>query len=163
MQPFPPITSDRALVLSTLCSELAYGSTLERRQALDDEAQIIAESSGDDATVARVLNDVMFPLLVPSLHEQQLERTANALAQAERVGDPVLLFLAAHSRATATLLDGNIDEMDRCIEIMGSLAGQLRQQTLSWTNTYHLAKRSQIAGDIELAEQLATEVLQIGT
>ena len=47
---------DRALVLATLCSELAHGSPLERRQALADEALAIAESSGDDATIVRVLN-----------------------------------------------------------------------------------------------------------
>ena len=154
---------DRALVLATLCSELAYGSTLERRKALADEALVIAESSGDDATIARVLNQVLFPLLVPSMLEQQLTWTADALVRAERVGDPVLLFLMAHSRATAVFLAGDIDEMDRCIEIMCALAEQLDQPILSWTNTFHLAKRAQIAGDTDLAEQLATEALQIGT
>ncbi len=154
---------DRALVLATLCSELAYGSTLERRKALADEALVIAESSGDDATIARVLNQVLFPLLVPSMLEQQLTWTEDALVRAERVGDPVLLFLMAHSRATAVFLAGDIDEMDRCIEIMCALAEQLDQPILSWTNTFHLAKRAQIAGDTDLAEQLATEALQIGT
>jgi len=43
------------------------------------------------------------------------------------------------------------------------MAYQLDQPTLSWTNTFHLAKRAQIAGDTDLAEQLATEALQIGT
>ena len=56
----------------------------------------------------------------------------------------------AHSRATAAFLAGDIDEMDRCIEIMGALAEQLDQPTLSWTNTFHLAKRAQIAGDTDL-------------
>jgi class 3 adenylate cyclase len=154
---------DRALVLATLCSELSYGSTLERRKALADEALVIAASSGDDATIARVLNQVLFPLLVPSMLEQQLTWTADALVRAERVGDPVLLFLMAHSRATAVFLAGDIDEMDRCIEIMCALAEQLDQPTLSWTNTFHRAKRAQIAGDTDLAEQLATEALQIGT
>ena len=154
---------DRALVLATLCSELSYGSTLERRKALADEALVIAESSGDDATIARVVNQVLFPLLVPSMLEQQLTWTADALVRAERVGDPVLLFLMAHSRATAAFLAGDIDEMDRCIEIMCALAEKLDQPILSWTNTFHLAKRAQIAGDTELAEQLATEALQIGT
>jgi tellurite resistance protein len=130
---------------------------------LADEALVIAESSGDDATVAKVLNQVLFPLLVPSMLEQQLTWTADALIRAERVGDPVLLFLVAHSRATAVFLAGDIDEMDRCIEIMGALAEQLDQPILSWTNTFHLAKRAQIAGDTDLAEQLATEALQIGT
>ena len=35
----------RALVLATLCSELTYGSSLERRQALADEAIALARSS----------------------------------------------------------------------------------------------------------------------
>ena len=55
------------------------GSPLERRQALADEAIAIAESSGDDATIVRVLNHVSFPLIVPPLLEQSLARTADAL------------------------------------------------------------------------------------
>jgi class 3 adenylate cyclase len=154
---------DRALALATLCSELSYGSTFERRKTLADEALVIATSSGDDATIARVVNQVFYPMLVPSMLEQQLALTADALVRAERVGDPVLLFLVAHSRATAVFLAGDIDEMDRCIEIMCALAEQLDQPILSWTNTFNLAKRAQISGDTDLAEQLATGALQIGT
>jgi len=159
----PADDPDRALVLATLCSELTYGSPLERLQALADEALSIAESTGDDATIVRVLNQVLLPTLVPSLLEPTLARTADALVRAERLADPVLLFFAAHARATAVFSAGDIDEMDRCIETMGSLAEQLDQPILSWTNTFHLAKRAQIAGDTDLAEQLATEALQIGT
>ena len=154
---------DRALVLATLCSDLVHGSPLERLQALADEALAIAESSGDDATIVRVLNQVILPSLAPSLLEQTLARTADALVRAERLGDPVLLFFAAHARATSVFLAGDIDEMDRCIEIMCALAEQIDQPILSWTNTYHLSKRAQIAGDTDLAEQLATDALQIGT
>jgi class 3 adenylate cyclase len=154
---------DRALVLATLCSEIVIGSPLERLQALADEALAIAESSGDDATIVRVLNQVILPSLVPSLLDQTLARTADALVRAKRLGDPVLLFFAAHARASAVFLAGDIDEMDRCIETMGFLADQIDQPILSWTNTYHLSKRAQIAGDTNLAEKLATEALQIGT
>jgi class 3 adenylate cyclase len=154
---------DRALVLATLCSEQAAGSPLERLQALADEALVIAESTGDNATIVRVLNQVILPSLAPSLLEQTLARTADALVRAERLGDPVLLFFAAHARATAVFLVGDIEEMDCCIETMVSLAEQLDQPILSWTNTFHLSKRAQIAGDTDLAEQLATEALQIGT
>ena len=38
-----PDDPDRALVLATLCAELTYGSPLERRQALADEALALAE------------------------------------------------------------------------------------------------------------------------
>ena len=52
---------DRALVLATLCSELTCDSPLERRQALADEAIAIAQTSGDDAIIVRVLNHVVVP------------------------------------------------------------------------------------------------------
>ena len=154
---------DRALVLATLCAELTYGSPLDRRQALADEALAIAESSGDDAITVRVLNHVSLPLLVPSLLEQSLGRTADALVRAERVGDPVLLLWAAMWRLITAGRAGNIDEMDRCYEITGSLADQLNQPPLNWANTLTRAWRAQIAGDTDQAEQLATEALQIGT
>jgi class 3 adenylate cyclase len=154
---------DRALVLATLCSELSYGSPLERLRRLADEALAIAESAGDDATIVRVINQEMLGSLAPSLLEQTLTRTADAIVRAERLADPVLLFFAALSRATVAFQAGDIDEMDRCIEIMSALAKQLDQPTPTWTNTIHLAKRAQIAGDTDVAEQLATEALQIGT
>jgi len=154
---------DRALVLATLCAELAHGSPLERRQSLGHEALAIAQSTGDDATIVRVLNHLSIPLQVPPLLEQALEWTADALVRAERVGDPVLLFWATQWRAEAAARAGDIDEMDRCLEIRGSLIAQLDQPTLNWIDTYTRAKRAQIAGDTDRAEQLATEAFQIGT
>ena len=44
---------------------------------------------------------------------------------------------------------GDIDEMDRCHEIAGSLAEQLDQPTLNWANTFTRAVRAQIAGDTD--------------
>ena len=118
-------SADRALVLATLCSELAHGSPLERRQALADEAVAIAESLGDDAVMLRVLNHIQIALQVPSLLAQSLVRTTKALGLAERVGDPVQLFWAAQWRAEAAAREGDMDEMLRCIGIHGSMADQL--------------------------------------
>jgi tetratricopeptide (TPR) repeat protein len=154
---------DRALVLATLCSELAQGSSLERRQALADEAVAIAESSGDDATIVRVLNHIFLPLHVPPLLEQSLARTADAIVRAERVGDPLVLLWAADFRCIAATSAGDIDEIDRCIEIIGSMAEQLDQPTLNWLNTFIPAARAMIAGETVRAELLATEALKIGT
>ena len=47
---------DRALVLAMLCQDLTYSSPLDRRIALAEEALAIAESSGHDAVIVRVLN-----------------------------------------------------------------------------------------------------------
>ena len=154
---------DRALVLAILCAELTYGSTVERRQALADEALAIAKSYGDDAVIARVINLVFLPLFIPPLLEQSLVWTADALLRAERVGDPVLLLWAASGRALAVARAGDIDEMDRCFEMGGSLADQLDQPSLNWWHSYARGMRAQLAGDIEQAEQLAMDALQLGT
>jgi class 3 adenylate cyclase/tetratricopeptide (TPR) repeat protein len=154
---------NRALVLSTLCSELTWGSPLERRQALADEAIAIAHASGDDATIVRVLNHIAYPLMVPSLLEQSLARSADALLRAERIGDPVLRFWAAVWRAVATEVAGDLVEVDRCFEIVASHAEQLDQPSLTWVNTFGQAVRAEIAGDAERVEQLATDAFRIGT
>jgi class 3 adenylate cyclase len=153
----------RALVLSTLCSELSYGSPLERRQALADEAVAIAEPNGDDALIVRVLNNLFAPLLVPSLHEQSLNRTAESLVRAERVGDPVLLFFAVFWRAYVASQASDIDELDRCLDIIASLVDRLEQPMLSWSYTAYRAARALIAGDTDRAEELAANALKIGT
>jgi class 3 adenylate cyclase/tetratricopeptide (TPR) repeat protein len=154
---------DRALVLATLCKELVFGSVLERRQTLGEEAIAIAMSLGDDAAIVRVLNNVSQGLQTPSLVERAQAWTADALARAERLGDPLLLFFAATRRSAFTATAGDIEEMDRCLEIMAAVAEQLNQPTLRWLNTLEHATRVAIAGDTDRAEQLATEALQIGT
>ncbi len=153
---------DRALLLATLCAELVYGA-LERRQALADEALTIAQASGDDAVIVRVLHRVFLPLDVPFLLDESLARIADAMERAERLDDPVLRFWAADSRAPAAARSGDVEEMRRCIEIKTAVAEQLDQPTLRWVATYGRAWRAQIEGDNDLAEQLATDALQIGT
>ncbi len=152
---------DRALVLATLCSEFMYSSTFERRQALADEALIIARASDDDATLLRVLNHIFGPLMAPSAHQQSLLRTAEALRLAERVGDPVLLFFAALWRSIAVHIDGNIDETNRCLEMMEAKAAQLDQPVLTWLSTMFRAMREILAGNTGVAEQLVTQSFQL--
>ncbi len=150
---------DRALLLANLCKELP----LPRRMAVSDEALAIAESSGDEVVIVRVLNQVALPLRLPQLLNQSLTRSADALTRAERIGDPVLLFEAAAARNVIAVQAGDLDEVDRCIEIAGSLASQLGQPTLNWAHNIELATRSLISGDTSRAEQLANEAFQIGT
>ena len=153
----------RALVLATLCAELMYGTPLERRQALANEAIAIARSSGDDATIVRVVHTLANPLAVPELLQQAMDWQTEALVRAERLGDPVQLFWVARSCAGTAARALDIDEMDRCLEIMESRAAQLDQPILNWVHSWARAVRAQIAGDIDQVERLAAEALQIGT
>ncbi len=154
---------DRSLILATLCSELAHGSSLERRRALADEAIDIAERSGGEEVVVRVLNHLHVPLQVPSMLELTEARAAEGLARAERVGDPVLVFWAAQWRLESAARTGDLEEMDRCIAIHGAVAETLGQPIFSWGHSFVQSLRAQIAGDVELAERHATEAVEIGT
>ncbi|MBC7769824.1 MAG: AAA family ATPase [Phycisphaerales bacterium] len=162
LERLPPGVPDRALVLGTLCAELAFGSTLERRRALADEALAIAEAAGDDAIMVRILNHMAFSLTLPSLLESSLQWTADALTRAERLGDPMQLYFAAMYRATAAIRANDIAEADRCYSIAGDLVRRLDLPPLRWEYTFHMSKRAQIAGDLADAERLAGEAATIG-
>ena len=95
--------------------------------------------------------------------ELSLSRSAEALARAECIGDPILVFVAAGLRIPIAINDGDIDEVDRCLAITDTLVKQLRQPTLAWGHNFLAATRAQIAGEVDRAEQLANLALQIGT
>jgi len=154
---------DRALLLANLCTELTYGSPLERRQELAIEALAIAESSDDEVVAVRVLNHICYPLYVPQLLDQLMDRTADAVSRAELVGDSMLQYWATYWRACVAPLAGDIDELDRCSAVMKSLVEKLDQPMLRWSHLIQRTHRALIAGDTEEAEQLAIECLQIGT
>jgi len=154
---------DRALILATLCSELTIGGSLDRRQSLATEALAIAEENGDNPTVVRVHNLIGLPLAVPQLLQLSLDRTTEALRRAEQVGDPVMLCTAASGRRYIAACNGDIGEMDRCLEIKRPLVERLDQPFLSWVHTLQLATRALITGDTAEAERLSMAALQIGS
>ena len=154
---------DRALILATYCLEVVVGTSLERRQELADEALAIAEATDDDAIIVRVLNNVAYALMAPPMLATALVRTADALERAERLGDPVLQFFALNWRRQACAQAGDIAEMDRCTEKMRGLTEAIDQPLLTWVHTFGLAWIALIKGETDLAEQLATEALVVGT
>ena len=153
---------NRALILATYCLEVVVGTTLERRQALADEALAIAQASGDEAVIVRVLNNLAYALMSPPMLERSLVRTTEALERATALGDPVLTFFAANWRRQACAQAGDIREMDRCTDIMAGLADRLKQPMLTWVHTFGLAWLAIIRGDTEAADRLANEAVVIG-
>jgi hypothetical protein len=153
----------RPLVLATLCSELAHGSTLQRRQDLAEEAVALAVKLGDDETTIRVLNHLYIPLQVPHLLDVALERTSEALVLATALGDPALLYWAAMWRAETAARSGDIDTMDRCLAIHSATAQQLNQPIFTWGQLFVRGLRAMIAGDPDDAEKYATRAVEIGS
>jgi tetratricopeptide (TPR) repeat protein len=154
---------DRSRVLACLCSELTYGSDLDRRKALAEEAMAIARAFDDDATIVWVLNHVYVALCVPELIEESWSRTAEALTRSERVGDPLLQFFATGFRSCTATHFGDVDEAVRCLDAQASLAKQLNQPMLDWLIAWMRGGLAQINGSIDEAERLANAALELGT
>jgi DNA-binding SARP family transcriptional activator len=163
IQRIPRDDVDRAVLLGQLCKELTYGTSLQRRRDLADEAFSIAQASDDDATIVRVFVDVMQAILVPAFVDEMFARSRQVHSRAEQSGDPALLFWAADRGRIAAGYAGVIDEIDRCLAIERSLVGQLGNSKVNWAYHRGRAWRALIAGDHVEAEQFATQSFEYGS
>ena len=154
---------ERALLLATLCSELALGTTLDRRQELADAARAMARRVGDPDTVIRTLNLVSDPLQVPSTLNERMVDAKEALELSELLADPDLLFWTGSYSRLAAVQAGDFEMARRCLATMRAVIKGLRQPTMVWITLFNDAADALLAGDPDRAEQLATAALEIGT
>ncbi len=154
---------ERALLLATLCSELALGTTLDRRQELADAARAMARRLGDPDTVIRTLNLVCDPLQVPSTLNERMVDAKEALELSEHLGDPDLLFWTGAYSRLAAVQAGDFEMARRCLATMRAVISGLRQPTMMWVTLFNDAADALLTGDHDQAERLATAALDIGT
>jgi hypothetical protein len=154
---------DRAILLATWCSDVAFSTHHDDRLTFAEESIALAEATGDDVLIVRIHNQVALSSRSPQFLAQSLSRSADALVRAERIGDPVLLFVASAIRQVIAANNGDVEEVDRCFAISDAVVNRLGQPTLAWAHSFLRATRAQIAGDIDQAEQFANLALQHGT
>ena len=154
---------DRALVLATLCAELTYGSPSNvarrwpTRPSPSPSPPVTTPPSCGSSTTSRSRSSCR-----PCSSSRWPGRPTPWCGPSGSVTRSCCSGRPGGARRLPRRA-GDIDEMDRCLEIAGSLAEQLDQPTLNWVHSFTRAMRAQIAGDTDQAEQLATEALQIGT
>lgn len=157
----PQEPAARAVLLATLCTELAYGS-LERRLELAREARDISKRLGDAATQIKVFNYQQLPLNIPEALNIRVHSTAKSVILARELGDPAQLFwslCADRSNATQT---GQVERSMRHLSQAKALAQRLRQPMMLWVAAYHEAADALVLGEPERAEELAKQALEIG-
>jgi class 3 adenylate cyclase/tetratricopeptide (TPR) repeat protein len=154
---------ERALLLATLCSELLYGSSLEQRLALADQAQAMARQLKDDATLLKVLERCRVATDIPARLNTQLEEIAESLVLAESLDDPLSRCHAVGFGCFRAFRAGQFELADERLAVAHSLAETLQQPALVWLVTYQSAARAQSLGDVARAEELGTAALELGT
>ena len=154
---------DRAILLATWCSDVAFTTHHDDRLPFAEESIALAEATGDDTTIVRIHNQVALSSRSPQFLAQSLSRSADALVRAKRIGDPVLLFVASAIRQVVAANNGDVEEVDRCLAMSDAVVNRLGQPTLAWAHNFLRATRAQIAGDVDQAQRFAQLALEYGS
>jgi hypothetical protein len=153
---------ERARLLARLGSELSYSGDHVQRRAMSDQALAVARPLGDPVTLAHVLRERNEAIASPDMLTEKLATTAELVELADDLGDPVFRFWALFWRAIAALQDCLFPEYAERMAQINDLAAAIGQPTLRWTVAWLSSVRALLIGDIEGAEALSLEGLQLG-
>jgi tetratricopeptide (TPR) repeat protein len=154
--------ANRARLLATLAAEVTYGPERTRTGRLADEALRTARELDDPRTVAHVLMARGF-LLGLDTARQRMKESAELLALADEIQDPVLGVLGRFGRGIAAFEVGAPAEAKRALEEARTRLGQVDQPFLRWVVTLEDAMVALFDGDYLRAERLIQVAVDIGT
>ena len=154
-------TPERAMLLAHLAVDRSYDGEPEGRRPLVDEALSIARRVGDPATLFDVLLR-RIGIWMPEDVGQRLAESAEALAIAEALDDPVARFWALFYRSIVAAEAGDRALLDECRSRFPEEARVTGQPMLQWVTSYAQGWQRILEGDLEGAEQLANQALELG-
>jgi hypothetical protein len=152
----------RANLLAILCNETYYGSPLDDRLALAEEAVAIARRAGSPAELTEVLLRTFETISMPQTLELRLRWTTEALELlAAHEGfwprAPAVYYIAP---SLAALESGDGATLRRAQS--GWAALDDRMPATMYNQAFHAVWKAALDGDVPLAERLADEALALG-
>ena len=159
----PSDDARRARVLALLAVELHYAGEPARRHALAREAIEIARSAGDPTALADTLTNAIHAIWVLDTFEERARWTDELMALAGRFDDPSMLFWAAQRHACVGLEAGDRARVQAGLGAMQALAASVPEPLLTWTRLLHETGWALVQGELDAAESLAREALQLGS
>ncbi|MGZ4195277.1 MAG: BTAD domain-containing putative transcriptional regulator [Solirubrobacteraceae bacterium] len=153
----------RARLLAIQAAELMYSDEWLRRVQLSDEALSIARRLGDPQALGTVLNMRFVTLLAPGTLPERQANSVEGVLVAERVSNPLIRFYAYHWRMYACIETGEILSARSWAEREQHVADRFREPTSMWLRRADEANLAIIAGDLDVADELARAALEIGS
>jgi DNA-binding SARP family transcriptional activator len=154
-------TAQRAMLLAHLAVDRSYDGEPDRRRSLVEEALVIARRVGDPATLFDVLVRRV-GIWMPEDVGERLAESAEALAIAESLDDPVARFWALFYRSIVAAEAGDRALLDECRSRFSGEARTTGQPMLEWVTTYAQGWQLILEGDLEGAELQANQALELG-
>jgi tetratricopeptide (TPR) repeat protein len=151
----------RAQLLSAL-AEATDAREWERRRDLAAEAVHLARGL-DDITATDVMRRTYPYRTQPETSAQRLVETEEAVAVADRGGDPLSRFWARNNRVHSCMEVGDLAEVDARLDEMQRLVEQTGLPYEEWSFAISRCWRLTLSGDLVWAESANDGALEIGT
>ncbi len=158
----PPLPARRARLLALEAQELEWGSDLQRRRALADEAVRLARESGDERALGAVLLNAYYAYWTPLTHGTQLGFARELTASAASTEDPGLAFWTHVMNLNLALEASDESSVQRTLGEMVATADALRQPILSWVAAYNLAGWALLHERLPTAGHLVEHAFELG-
>jgi tetratricopeptide (TPR) repeat protein len=155
-------TGTRARLLALSGIEQIYTRSLEERVALASEAVALARASGDATALVHVLSGACRSIAGPPTHAQRLAWSAEGVRVADDLGDPFLRLLSSDMLTSVALESADRDTFDERLRVRADLVETLPHASFRWSLLFHQAVQAILMGDLQAAEDLATEALNLG-
>jgi hypothetical protein len=155
-------SSTRARLLGLLAFELVWDDDWRLRDKLSDDAVAMARRLGDPQTLALILTQRGRTQSMPQTLPERRANLREARELADRLKDPLLAGHAACLGAHAAMNAGDLEQADRLLARLSTIAEQLGQPLMRWYAAGAHAKRCSISGPAQEAERLAFAALELG-
>jgi tetratricopeptide (TPR) repeat protein len=152
----------RARVLGKLAMMQYFTGTLEQRVINSRAALALAEEIGEPGVLAEVIGHAHFALLGPDNARERLAMAERQIQLAETAGDARLALVGHFWRLVDLLALGDLRAVDIELNLCARRAETLRRPFDLWRVAVFRAMRALLAGQLDKAEPLISEALQIG-
>lgn len=157
---------ERARLLASLSSELAFDPDAVRRQALAAEAVAVARRTGDRSALYDALVRPFVALCTADLAEFRVTLLREAVTLAHDAVDPDPMFrVAGHAWLALSLVE--VSQMEGVDDLLAEVFANCHQTPTAansrWTDAIFSCWREQIRGDTAAAEREAGRAFEVAT
>jgi class 3 adenylate cyclase/tetratricopeptide (TPR) repeat protein len=155
--------ADRARLLAHSCMEKVNGASLNERLRIAVDAVATARRSGDPAALSDTLTRVCTATLVVWTLDRRTIWSDEACRIADTLGDPSARFYAHFERFICALECGDLETLRTHTAVMDEISERVPHAALRWYNhAFARVVPMVVAGDLDGAEQLASDALALG-
>jgi hypothetical protein len=155
-------SATRAQLLARLSVALTLQDQYDRREALADEAVVLARRSDDDRALIAALAAWCDVHAGPSHVDERLGLSQEQVAAATRLGDPELQLLAHRFRIVALMEAGEVRAATGEIQTFARIADRLCLPAYRWYARVAEGMLALLHGDLDEAERLAQLAIEDG-